>query len=99
MEKQEIDFNIDYDLDWNYEVEIEQLKTDISELEKLGTTHVMIYSYEVYDSSITEIRPIQRRIESDEEFLIRKTDEDKREEELRKSEMEQYERIKKKYNL
>lgn len=99
MEKQEIDFNIDYDLDWNYEVEIEQLKNDISELEKLGTTHVMIYSYQVYDSTHTEIRPIQRRIETDDEFLIRCEEEDKREEELRKSEMEQYKRIKKKYNL
>ena len=99
MEKQEFDFNIDYDLDWNYEVEIEQLKKDISELEKLGTTHVMIYSYQVYDSTHTEIRPIQRRIETDDEFLIRCEEEDKREEELRKSEMEQYKRIKKKYNL
>lgn len=99
MEKQEIDFNIDYDLDWNYEVEIEQLKKDISELEKLGTTHVMIYSYSVYDSTCTEIRPIQRRIETDEESLIRKSEEEKRDEEKKKSELEQYNIIKKKYNL
>lgn len=71
MEKKLLYFKVDYQLDWEDEVSIEKLEKDIKAMKKLGVTEVNIYT--VFDS-IT-IRPIKSRVETDEEYKLRITEE------------------------
>ena len=99
MEKQEQDFEINYSLDWIYDVSIEQLKKDIEELEKLGATHVNIEPFISYDCAYVEINAICRRIETDEEFEQRKKEIEARQEQYRQRELQQLAELKAKYGL
>ena len=99
MEKLEQDFEINYSLDWAYDVSIEQLKKDIEELEKLGATHVNIEPFISYDCAYVEINAICRRIETDEEFEQRKKEVEARQEQHRQRELKQLAELKAKYGL
>lgn len=99
MEKREQDFEINYSLDWAYDVSIEQLKKDIEELEKLGTTHVNIKPVISYDCPYVEIGAICRRIETDEEFEQRKKEVEARQEQHKQRELKQLAELKAKYGL
>ena len=99
MEKQEQDFELNYSLDWIYDVSIEQLKKDIEELEKLGATHVNIEPFISYDCAYVEINAICRRIETDEEFEQRKKEVEARQEQYRQRELKQLAELKAKYGL
>lgn len=97
MEKQEQDFKINYSLDWEYKVPIEQIKKDIEELEKMGATHISIEHGISYECSYVEVDAICIRIETDEEFEQRKNEFEAREEQCKQRELEQLEKLKKKY--
>ncbi len=99
MEKQEQDFKLNYSLDWTYEVKISQLKKDIEEIEKLGATHVNIQPDVSYDCPITRIDAICRRIETDEEFELRKKEVEARQEQNRQRELKQLAQLKSKYGM
>ena len=99
MEKLEQDFEINYSLDWAYDVSIEQLKKDIEELEKLGATHVNIEPFIFHDCPSIEINVICRRIETDEEFEQRKKEVEARQEQHRQRELKQLAELKAKYDL
>ena len=99
MEKQEQDFKLNYSLDWTYEVKISQLKKDIEEIEKLGATHVNIQPDVSYDCPITRIDAICRRIETDEEFELRKKEFEAHREQNRQRELKQLAQLKSKYGM
>jgi hypothetical protein len=99
MEKQEQDFKLNYSLDWTYEVKISQLKKDIEEIEKLGATHVNIQPDVSYDCPITRIDAICRRIETDEEFELRKKEFEAHQEQNRQRELKQLAQLKSKYGM
>ena len=72
MEKIKVDAVIDSDLNWEWGISLEKLKGDIERLEKLGTDKIYIDTYEEYGDTYIEIKATQRRLETDEEFEIRK---------------------------
>jgi hypothetical protein len=99
MEKEKFDFKLDYYLDWVGEVEISKLKRDIEELEKLGATHIEVEHGVSYDCSYVDINAFQKRLETDEEFELRKKAVKEREEKIKQSELKQLETLRQKYNI
>ena len=98
MEKQKREFKIDYTLDWKYGVEISKIRQDLDAIEKLGATNVLIESGMSYDVPYTTIEAISDRIETDSEYEERIQLEEKRQEEIRRRDLEQLEKLKSKYN-
>jgi len=99
MEKITRNFEVKYLLEWKYGVEISQIKKDIEELEKLGATRVEIdIEYECGDSYI-EIKAISNRLETDDEYQQRIDEQNKRQEYMKRIELEQLEKLKSKYGL
>jgi hypothetical protein len=97
MEKEVRNFKIDYSLNWTYGVEIKKLREDLEALEKLGATHVEIEPGISYDCPYVEINAMCERIETDEEFKARIDEVNRRQEENKRRELEQLERLKLKY--
>ena len=97
MEKQIKNFKVAYELDWEYEVSIEKLEEDIKLMKELGVTSVEIEAETYYDSSYVKIQTYQRREETDEEFEQRVGAVKRREEEIKRRDLEQLERLKNKY--
>ena len=97
MEKQEKDFKINYSLDWTYGIEISKLREDLNAVEKLGATHIIIEHGVIYECSYVEIDAIARRIETDEEFEERVRQITQRQEEQKRRELQEFERLKSKY--
>lgn len=99
MKKIEREIKVDYTLDWECGIKIEDLKKDIENIEKLGVTHVCIY-YEHDpdpDSCYIEVQPICRRIETNEEFEKRKKEIKKQQEKTKQRELKLLEELKLKY--
>lgn len=99
MEKIIRNFPIEYSFDWSGENEISKLKAEIAELENLGVTHICI---DVEDSDEAVFKAIGPRLETDEEYQQRinfEINQKKIKERIKKMEIEQYNRIKEKYNL
>lgn len=99
MEKQIRNFEVNYSLNWEYGVEISKLKQDLEELEKLGATHVEITPYLDYDCPFVKIEPYAQRIETDDEFNCRIVIQKRREDEQKRRDLEQIEKLKSKYGL
>jgi len=99
MEKMIRNFPIEYSFDWSGENEISKLKAEIAELENLGVTHICI---DVEDSDEVAFKAKASRLETDEEYEERinlEMRQKKIKENIKKMEIEQYNRIKEKYNL
>lgn len=94
-----MEFVVDYPLDWEFSVEISKIRKDLDELEKLGATHVMIDSCLLYDGSCVTINAVSIRVETDEEFEIRKESERVRLEGIKEQELAYFNRIKEKYSI
>ena len=99
MEKITRDFEVNYELDWKYGVEVSKIKKDIEELEKLGATHVEIDIEYSYGDSFIEIKALSHRLETDEELKQRIDEQNKRQEEIKRRDLEQLEKLKSKYGL
>lgn len=99
MKREIIRTKINYSLDWEYGVEISQMRKDLDAIEKLGATHVEIDGAIIYDDSYVKIEAVSEHLETDEEFELRMSEKKRRAEEVKKAELEQFERIKSKYNL
>ena len=99
MEKEIRNFKINYILDWTYGVEISKIRADLDAIEKLGATHVEIEHGISYDCSYVEIDAYANRIETDEEFNARIDKINKRQEEIKRRELEQLEKLKSKYEM
>lgn len=91
-------FEVPFDFDWTYGVELKKLKEDIETLEKMGATHIDIEAYEYYGSTSIEIKAFVEREETDQEFKLRKAEEKRRAEQIRARELELLEKLKSKYS-
>lgn len=98
MEKEVRRFKINYPLDWTYGVEIKKLKEDLDAIEKLGATFIEIEHGINYDCSWVSIEPIAVQIETDEECKARINEADIRQEETKRRDLQELERLKLKYN-
>lgn len=95
--KVERDFELNYLLDWEFEVSMDVLEKDIKALKELGATSVSIESFQYYDSTSVQIKAICRRMETDEEYAERIRVISARDEQRRQRDLEQLEELKKKY--
>jgi len=99
MEKITRNFEVKYSLEWKYRVEISQIKKDIEELEKLGATHVELDIEYEYGDSYIGIKALSNRLETDDEYEQRIDKQNKRQEEMKRRELEQLYELKSKYGL
>lgn len=99
MQKEVRNFKIDYSLDWTYRIEISKLRADLDAVEKLGATHIEIEHDVSHDSSYIEIDAIAQRLETDEEYNTRVAELNNRQEEIKRRELQELERLKAKYGL
>jgi hypothetical protein len=97
MEKQVRDFEVDYELDWEYSVSIEKLEEDIKELKKLGATKVCIEAESSYDVATICFIPITSRVETNEEYEKRVKTEKVRNDYNEQRDLETLARLKAKY--
>ena len=97
MEKQVRKFEIDFDFNWTYGVQVEKLKADLEALEKLGATEIEIEAGCYYGSSTITIKAYSERIETDDEYNHRINIVKKQVADIRRREMAELERLKSKY--
>ena len=93
------EFEIDYNLHWEFGCEIDQIRKDLDEIEKLGATHVMIDSDISYDMSYVTIIAVSEREETDEENKTRLKELQDRLDLQKKRDLETIEILKQKYNV
>lgn len=100
MEKLKKNFEINYPLEWGRDdVTIEQLSKDLYELKKRGATFVsMEIEYGYDDCHTIDVKAYVNRLETDDEFNERVAHEKANQELLKRREMAELERLKKKYN-
>jgi len=97
MKNQKRDFEINYPFDWQYGVDLQQMKKDLEALEKLGATRIDIDASSYYDSLSVEIKAICTRLETDAECEARIKEEKLRKMENERRELEYFEKLKAKY--
>lgn len=104
MEKRMSHFPVPFNFEWEGETEVSKLFDDIIELKNLGATHVYInleYNNDAHPS--IDFTAISQKLETDEEFQERVKREAEMQniikEKIKTMEIEQYYRIKEKYNL
>ena len=99
MERETIDFEIQFDLDWQHKPSIAKIREDLDAIEELGATNVNIETSYSYEVCFTTINAIQERLETEEEFAKRLDIINQREKEVEKREIELLNYLKLKYNL
>ena len=99
VEKEVRRFKIDFDFNWTYGVEIKKLKEDLDTLEKMGVTGIEIETEENWGNVSITIEAYINRLETDDEYKTRIDTENKRQEEIKRRELEQLEKLKSKYGL
>ena len=97
MDKKVRQFKIDYNLDWEYGVEIKKLREDLEALEELGATRVDIDSSVSYDCAYITIQAFAERMETDEEYQARIDQEQRRKDEIKTRELDQLQVLLEKY--
>jgi len=97
MKKQVRNFKVDFNFDWTYGVEISKLREDLDALEKLGVTSIDIEPESSYDCDYVGIEAYCNRIETDEEYTERINEQKRREDELKRRDLEQLQRLQEKY--
>ena len=99
MEKQVRRFKVDFDFNWTGGVEIKKLKEDLETLEKLGVTEIEIDAENNWEFPYVTIKAFIDRIETDEECNARVAKENQRQEDIKRRELEQFEKLKSKYGM
>jgi hypothetical protein len=97
MEKEVRRFKVDFDFNWTYGVEIKKLKEDLDALEKMGVTEIEIEAEDNWGSPSVTIDAYLSRVETDDEYKARIDKENQRQEEIKRRELEQLEKLKSKY--
>ena len=97
MKKQVRRFEVKFDFDWEYGVEISKLREDLDTLEKLGATHVDIEPYVNYDCASVSFNGYVDREETNEEYLKRTTEQLDRENITKQRDLLELKRLKEKY--
>jgi hypothetical protein len=99
MEKRVKRVEVPFNFEWTYGVTIEKLREDLDELEKLGVKEIDIKVEEFWGSNSVTIEAFIEREETDEEFQIRLNIENKRQEEIKRRDLELLEKLKLKYGM
>ena len=99
MKKQVRRFKVDFDFNWTYGVEIKKLKEDLDTLEKLGVKEIEIEAEDSYGSASVTIEAFMNRIETDEECKSRIDKENQRQEDIKRRELAELEKLKSKYGM
>jgi hypothetical protein len=99
MEKRVKRVEVPFNFEWTYGVTIEKLREDLDELEKLGVKEIDIKVDECWGSNSVTIEAFIEREETDEEFQIRLNIENKRQEEIKRRDLELLEKLKLKYGM
>ena len=99
MKKQVKRFEVPFNFEWTYGVTIEKLRKDLDELEKLGVKEINIEAEENWGSALVTIEAFIEREETDEEFQKRVNGEKQRQEEIKRRELQQLEKLKSKYGM
>jgi hypothetical protein len=99
MEKQVRRFKVDFDFNWTYGVEIKKLREDLDTLEKLGVTEIEIEAEENYGGASVTVEAFINRIETDEECKARIDKENQRQEDIKRRELAELEKLKSKYGM
>ena len=99
MQKEVRRFKVHFNFDWAYGVKIKKLREDLDELEKLGVTEIEIEAEENYGNTSVTIEAFINRVETDEEFKVRVNEFNRREEEVKRRELQQLEQLKSKYGI
>lgn len=99
MEKQVRRFKVDFDFNWTYGVEIKKLKEDLDTLERLGVTEIEIEAEDNWGSPSVSIEAFINRIETDEECKARIDKENQRQEDIKRRELAELEKLKSKYGM
>jgi hypothetical protein len=73
MKNQVRRFEVKFDFEWEYGVEISKIREDLDALEKLGATRVDIVADANYDCACISFQGYVEREETDEEYLKRTT--------------------------
>ena len=97
MEKQVRKFKVYFDFSWTCGVEIKKLKEDLDTLEKMGVTEIEIEAEDNWGCPSVTIEAYINRLETDEECKTRTDKENQRQEEIKRRELEQLEKLKSKY--
>jgi hypothetical protein len=97
MKKKIRRFQIKFDFDWEYGVEISKIRKDLDALEKLGATHVDIETDVRNDCAYMTFAGYVDREETEEEYLKRINLELERENLLKQRELAELKRLKDKY--
>lgn len=99
MEKEVRRFKVDFDFNWTYGVEIKKIKEDLDTLEKMGVTEIEIEAEENWGSVSVTIGAYINRLETDDEYKTRIDKENQRQEEIKRRELAELEKLKSKYGL
>ena len=99
MEKQVRRFKVDFDFNWTGGVKIKKLKEDLETLEKLGVTEIEIDAENNLEFPYVTTKAFIDRIETDEEYNARVAKENQRQEDIKRRELEQFEKLKSKYGM
>lgn len=97
MEKIEKKIHIAEVTDWEYGTEIETIRQDLDELQKMGATHIDIEALDYYGSPTLEINAYSQRLETDEEYNERLSELEARKRRAELREIEQLKALKAKY--
>ncbi len=99
MKKEKRRFEVDFNFEWTYGVEISKIRNDLDQLEKLGATEIEIETEQEWDFASISIKAFYNRIETDDEFNARVHEFKKRQDEQKRQDIELIERLKLKHNL
>jgi len=90
-------FEVEKVTDWTYGIDISELREDLDRLEKLGATYIDIEPEESYGCAYVDIIAYAKREETDEEYIQRLENEQKRMDDLKQRELEQLRMLQEKY--
>ena len=91
MQKEIKTLKVPFDFSWTYGVTIEKLRKDLDELDKLEVKKIEIQGLEI------TIDAFANRIETDKEYVYRINELNRRNEEIKRVELEQLQKLKLKY--
>ena len=97
IEKKVIDVEVPFDFEWTGGVDIQKMRNDLDELERLGVNKIYISSDSDYGHHFVEIGAYIEREETDEEFESRKEGLFKNKIAQMEAELQQLKRLQEKY--
>lgn len=104
MKKEIITIKIDHKINddngrYGFTMNIDDLINRLQEAKNKGAENISVDAIEEYGCSYIDLTFTQKRMETDNEFAIRINNEKKRQEDIKRRELDQLEKLKSKYGL